>query len=223
MYGGAGAYHPDQARVANEPARRWRPPGYALVACAAAIGALTGLGVALVRSSHAPAAAPPPLQAQVTWAAGTKHAPAFSLRDEAGRRVSLRSLRGHAVLLTFLDSQCKRECPVEGRVLRSVLDRVKGTGASTLVVSIDPWGDTPASARTFAARARWQGDWHWLLGAKTDLAPVWRAYNIAVKRVPGDVLHAAALYVIDPRGDLRAAYLFPFSADVVAADVRRLT
>src|SRR5438876_10613947 len=100
--------------MADPPAQRWRPPRYALVAFAAAIGVFVGLIAALLHSPHAPAARPGPLHAQVTWAAGTKHAPAFSLRDQRGRRVSLRSLRGHAVLLTFLDSRCKRECPGEG-------------------------------------------------------------------------------------------------------------
>lgn len=202
--------------------RRWRPPRYALIALAAAIGAIVGLTAALVRSTHAPAAGPAPLHAQVTWPAGKKHAPAFALRDERGRSVSLRSLQGHPVLVTFLDSQCKRECPVEGRVLRDILSGVKGTGAALLVVSVDPWADTPAGARAFAAHARWHGNWHWLLGDRAALAPVWRAFDIGVKRVPGDVLHSAALYVVDPRGDLRAAYLFPFSGGTVASDVRRL-
>src|SRR5438270_7023153 len=159
--------------MADSTVQRWRPPRYALVACAAAVGVLVGLVAALLRSPHAPAAEPGPLQAQVTWAAGAKRAPAFSLRDQAGRSVSLRSLRGHAVLLTFLDSQCKRECPVEGRVLQSVLGRVSDTSAVVVVVSIDPWADTSAGTRAFAARAHWQGDWHWLLGDRKRLAPVW--------------------------------------------------
>jgi len=209
--------------MADDPLRQWRPPRYALVAFAAAIGVLVGLTAALLRSSQAPAAGPGPLHAQVTWASRMKHAPPFTLRDQRGRSVSLRSLQGHPVLVTFLDSQCKRECPVEGRVLRDVLGDSKDTGAVLLVVSVDPWADTPASARTFAARARWRGNWHWLLGDQAALAPVWRAFNIAVKRVPGDILHSAALYVLDRRGDLRAAYLFPFSAESVASDVRRLS
>jgi cytochrome oxidase Cu insertion factor (SCO1/SenC/PrrC family) len=213
---------PNRGAMADEPLQRWRPPRYALVAVAAAVGVLVGLIAALLRTSHAPAAAPGPLHAQVTWAAGAKRAPAFSLRDQRGRRVSLRSLHGRAVLVTFLDSQCKRECPVEGRALSDVLRRLNGTKAVTLVVSVDPWGDTRASAQSFAARARWHGDWHWLLGDRAALVPVWHAFNIAVKRVPGDVLHSVALYVIDPQGDLRAAYLFPFSADSVASDVRQL-
>ena len=126
------------------------------------------------------------------------------------------------VLLTFLDSKCVRECPIEGRVLGDVLRGIKATRADTVVVSVDPWADTPASARTFAARSGWSGDWQWLLGNKAALAPVWRAYNIAVKRTPHDILHSTALYLIDPAGDLRAGYLFPFSAAAVTQDVKRL-
>jgi protein SCO1/2 len=96
------------------------------------------------------------------------------------------------------------------------------TSAAALVVSVDPWADTPRSARTFAARAGWSGNWRWLLGDRAALAPVWRAYNIAVRRTPGDILHSTALYLIDPDGHLRAGYLFPFSADSVAQDVQRL-
>lgn len=189
-------------------------------AVAAAVGVLVGLTAALSHSSHAPAAEPGVLRAQVTWAAGAKPAPPFSLRDQSGRLVSLHSVRGRPVLVTFLDSQCKRECPIEGRVLGDALRDLRHTGAVLLVVSVDPWADTPASAGAFAARAHWRGDWHWLLGHRAALAPVWRRFNIGVKQVPGDVLHSAALYLIDPQGDLRAAYLFPFSAEAVASDVR---
>jgi protein SCO1/2 len=194
-----------------------------MVAGAAMVGAAIGLGAALLRTSHTPAAqGASSLRAQVTWAPGTKPAPALALRDENGALVSLRSLRGRVVLLTFLDSRCRRECPVEGRTLADVQRLVAGTSAVLAVVSVDPWADTGASARAFATRSDWHGDWHWLLGSKASLAPVWRSYNIAVKRTPGDILHSVALYLIDPRGDLRAGYLFPFAAKAVAHDVRRL-
>jgi cytochrome oxidase Cu insertion factor (SCO1/SenC/PrrC family) len=213
---------PDRPGMRDEPRRRWRPPRYALIAFAVALGVVVGLVAALLRSPHAPAAGPGPLNGQVTWPAGMKRAPPFTLRDERGRTVSLRSLQGHPVLVTFLDSHSKRDGSVEGRLLREVLGGLRETRATLLVVSVDPWADTPAGARAFAAHARWRGNWHWLFGDRAALAPVWRAFNIVVKRVPGDVLHSAALYVVDSRGDLRAAYLFPFSAGTVASDVRGL-
>ena len=201
---------------------RYRSQLY-VVGAAAAIGIAIGIAAALIHTSHSPAAdRPSPLQAQITWRKGAKPAPGLTLRDQSGASIALRSLRGHVVLLTFLDSQCKRECPIEGRVIRDVLRRVEGTRAVAVVVSVDPWADTPTSARSFAARSGWSGDWHWLLGTRADLRPVWRAYDIGVKQTPGDVLHSAALYVIDQRGDLRAGFLFPFSAQAVARNVRSL-
>lgn len=205
------------------PPRRRSPPRHVLIALAVAVGVIVGLTAALLRGGHAPAAVPGPVHAQVTWAPGAQPAPAFTLRDQHGRAVSLRSLRGRPVALTFLDSHCTRECPVEGRVLQQVLEQVRGTSAAVVVVSVDPWADTPGSARTFAARAHWHGDWHWLLGRRAALAPVWRAFHVAVERVPGDILHDVALYVIDGHGDLRAAYLFPFTADAVASNLRDLS
>ena len=194
-----------------------------LVVFAATIGIAVGVAAALVHRSQGSAAKPSPLRAQITWAAEAKPAPGLALRDQSGATVSLRSLRGRVVLLTFLDSKCVRECPIEGHVLGDVFQRMKGTRAAALVVSVDPWADTPRSARTFASRAGWSGNWRWLLGDRAALAPVWHAYNIAVKRTPGDILHSTALYLIDPRGHLRAGYLFPFSADSVAHDVQRLS
>jgi protein SCO1 len=205
--------------MADKPSRR-----YALIIGAAAtLGAAIGLAAALERTSHTSTAkGAGSLRGQVTWAPGTKSAPPLALLDENGATVSLASLRGHVVLLTFLDSRCNRQCPVEARTLADVQRRVAGASAVLAVVSVDPWADTPVSARAFAARSGWRGKWHWLLGSKAALAPVWHSYNIAVKRTPGDILHASALYLIDRRGDLRAGYLFPFAAGDVSRDVRRL-
>ena len=57
------------------------------------------------------------------------------------------------------------------------------------------------------------------------MVPCWASGVIvenAVERTPGDILHSTALYLIDPAGDLRAGYLFPFSASAVTQDVQRL-
>ncbi|TML94688.1 MAG: SCO family protein [Actinobacteria bacterium] len=208
--------------MAEKPVPRRVQPQLRFIVFAATIGIVIGVAAALVHRSRGSAAQPSPLRAQITWAAGAKPAPGLALRDQRGATISLHSLHGRVVLLTFLDSKCVRECPIEGHVLRDVLRGMRQTGADAVVVSVDPWADTPASARTFATRAGWSGNWHWLLGDKAALAPVWRSYNIAVKRTPGDILHSTALYLIDATGDLRAGYLFPFSAAAVTQDVRRL-
>jgi protein SCO1/2 len=196
-----------------------------LVVLAATVGVAIGLGAALVRTSRLPAVhvGAEPLKAEVTWSAGTKRAPAFALRDQHGTAMSLAELRGHAVLLTFLDSVCKRECPIEGRVLADLQRKLRGTDAVTAVVSVDPWSDTAATASAFARKSKWAGLWYWLLGSRARLAPVWRAYSVGVRRGRGDVAHAVVLYLIDPRGYLRAGYLFPFSPTTIFHDVHAIT
>ena len=203
--------------------RKRAAPRSALIVLAATVGVAVGLGAALVhndKQSSVTNLEVQPLAAQTTWASGVKRAPSFSLRDQAGRLVSLHTLRGRPVLLTFLDSVCKLECPVEGLVLRDVQRRLAGTGAVTAVVSVDPWADTGATAKAFARKSKWQGTWYWLLGTRARLSPIWRAYGIPVRRERGDIAHSVALYLIDSHGYLRAGYLFPFSASTVAHDVR---
>jgi protein SCO1/2 len=183
-----------------------------LIALAAVlVGACAGIGVAVAQRDSGTTA----LHAQATWI--NKVAPAFALQDQLGRTVSLASLRGHTVLLTFLDSRCHSECPIEGAQLAQIERR---THVPLVVVSADPWGDAAWSVRAFAQKERWSFDWHWLLGSPAQLQPVWRSYSIAVMRRPGDVLHTLALYVIDKHGKQRAAYLFPFVPAQVAADIR---
>jgi cytochrome oxidase Cu insertion factor (SCO1/SenC/PrrC family) len=195
------------------------------IGLAVALGSAAGIGAALVHGVGGTAASSPGprvLRAQVRWDAGEKPAPVFTLRDESGRRLSLTSFRGHPVLLTFLDSVCKGQCPLEGRALTDVERQARSTGMVLAVVGVDPWSESSTTVRRFARRLHWSGRWHWFLGSARALRPVWRAYGIGVRRMPGDVAHSVALYVIDPHGDMRAGYLFPFSPSDVVHDVQAL-
>src|SRR4051812_10059610 len=42
-------------------------------------------------------------------------APNFSLRDQDGKRVSMSQYRGRNVIVTFLYSHCRTECPVQAQ------------------------------------------------------------------------------------------------------------
>jgi cytochrome oxidase Cu insertion factor (SCO1/SenC/PrrC family) len=197
-----------------------------VAAACAGIGFGTVLGFARPWSpARSPVTtAPSSDQSVPRWGPGSRRAPGFALETSAGRLVSLRSQRGRIVLLTFLDSRCTRACPLEGRLLTDVQRRLRGTNVrpSLLVVTVDPWGDTSQSSRAFMRKAGWVLPWHWLGGSPRELRPVWRTYGVGVRRVPGDILHTVVLYLIDPRGYERAAYLFPFPPRLVARDVRRI-
>jgi protein SCO1 len=198
------------------------------IAVVVSVAALAGVGGGLalheLTTSPARASAPavPELHGQAVWRPGELRAPAFTLRDQHDRAVSLASLRGRTVVLTFLDSRCRQECPLVGRTLGSVMRRLAPADRPVLViVSVNP-ADNPLTAGLAARHWALAGDWHWLLGTRAQLAPVWRAYRITVEPKARDVVHSAAVYLIDRRGYERAGYLFPFLPGFVQGDLRRL-
>ena len=161
--------------------------------------------------------------ADATWAAGTRPAPDFTLANQEGRAVSLSSLRGRVVLLTFLDSRCEHLCRIEGPLLGN-LQRALPEAERPLivVVSVNP-EDTAASVRAAARGWGWgPGEWQWLMGGLPQLADVWAAYGVDVQQTPDALLHTGALYVIDGAGDERAGYASPFDQQRVADLVRSL-
>jgi protein SCO1/2 len=199
-----------------------------LFLAAVAAAAVVGVGVGVVLHSAfsngtADALDLPALHGQATWAAGVRPAPEFALRDQRGRVVSLQALRGRTVVLTFLDSLCKQACPVEGRMLAAAIKQVpQALRPRLVVVSVDPAGDTPASIAQAVAKWHLPGEVLWVRGTHSQLARVWRKYQITVEPVSGDIVHSTALYLIDRKGDERAGFLMPFVPGLVTDDLKTL-
>ncbi len=203
----------------------------ALLVLAAVVGVGVGLGVHGLNAK--PAAAPKVVQTRyglhgvATWGEGARVAPMINtLPDQTGHLFSLASLRGRTVAIVFFDSHCHQECPLEGRALSAAERALPAAQRPVLVaVSVNPQ-DTPASAAG-AARA-WGlagvAPWHWLMGTRNQLAPIWAAYHIYVSPHPvdGDIVHTEALYLVDRRGYERSAYLWPFASRFVTLDLRAL-
>ncbi len=79
------------------------------------------------------------------------------LRDQRGQLVSLADLRGRVLLVTFMDSHCTTECPVEGHQLAAVQRTFPARSRPEIVVvSVNP-ADTPRSVRRFARLRGWHG------------------------------------------------------------------
>ena len=123
-----------------------------------------------------------------------------------------------------MDPLCKQECPIEGRGISLVERQVApAQRAAVLVVSVNPAAtaaDARRAARKWGLAGEWQ--WHWLLGTRTQLARVWRAYDITVIPKSNDIVHSTALYVIDGDGFERAGVIAPFLPQFVADDLRTL-
>ena len=128
--------------------------------------------------------------------------------------------------MTFFDSHCTQECPLEGRALAAAERSLPAAERPVLVaVSVNPAQDTPASDA--AAAKAWGlsavAPWHWLMGTPAELRRVWNEYHIYVgKSVGGDIPHTEALYLIDTHGDERSGYLYPFATRFVTHDLTAL-
>ena len=153
----------------------------------------------------------------------SRPAPDFSLQDQGGALTSVNALRGRVVAITFLDSHCRQQCPLEADQLAHV-ERLLGKKVplSLLVVSVAPATDTAASEQAFAMAHGWNGDWHWVSGSADQLAAVWKAYSIAVQPSPDDILHSSILYLVDKGGYMRAGFAAGLEPARVAQDVRIL-
>ncbi len=136
-------------------------------------------------------------------------APPFTLTSTSGRSISLESLRGKVVVLSFFDSRCNDICPVLATELYLAIDDLRGDASKVAVLSVntDPVATSldSASAAEAAAGLRMLKQWHFLTGTLVQLDSVWRAYGVTieVQKSTGLVSHNNVLYFIDGKGMFR--------------------
>jgi len=151
--------------------------------------------------------------------------PGFTLHDQSGRAVSLSDQRGKLVLLTFLYTHCKDVCPLTAQNLSGAVQLLgaKRDDVRVLAVSVDPRGDTPRAVRHFVRVHRLVPQFHYLIGSKTQLEPIWRRYSVtSVNRASGDIDHTLYTVLADQTGKARVLYDATATPVAVAHDLRLL-
>jgi protein SCO1/2 len=148
------------------------------------------------------------------------HAPEFTLTDQNGKRVSMAEYRGKPVVVTYLYTHCKATCPLQAQMIRGALDDL-GHDIPALAISVDPFQDTPASARAFNRKARMTGRLRWVLGQRRQLQPLYRGF--AIQPQLRDSEHQAYITLVDRRGLQRVAVAInQTSPEDLAHDIRVL-
>jgi protein SCO1 len=194
----------------------------ALLVC---VTILAGLGAAaLARQRAADALAARTLQGTSLNGAP---APGFNLTDQDGASVSLDTLRGRPVVLTFLDSVCPHaDCSLMAQYLTwsaQALGAQQTRQVAWVAISVDPWHDTPTSAAAFLSSRQVTMSMRYLLGTPTQLAPVWQAYAMQTFLQPdGVVIHTTGVYVLDAQGRERVFLSEGFDPQVLSHDLRVL-
>jgi cytochrome oxidase Cu insertion factor (SCO1/SenC/PrrC family) len=201
----------------SAPATGWRQrlverPAY-LFRCLAALGAI---GVVLLGAAPMAVAATNPVADPILNEAmdGTPNAtdiPAapFTLVDQYGQVVSLRSLHGYVLAVTFLDPVCTTDCPLIAQEFHAA-DEMLGTEsgrAKFIAVVTNPIYRSLAVVRAFDDDEGLEHvkNWLYLTGSVAALERTWYRYGIEDEVEPAGsmVAHSEIAYVIDRSGHTR--------------------
>ena len=180
------------------------------IAALGAIGVIV-VGAAPMAFASANRNADPIIAQALAGASGPMNepAPGFTLTSQDGHQVSLSSLRGKVVLLTFLDPVCTTDCPIIAQELRAAdaMLGAKAGGTELVAVVANP---TYTSTAFTAAFTRQEGlsqvpNWLYLTGPLSQLVPVWHQYGIEVQNLPAGAMsaHNDLAFVISATGRLR--------------------
>jgi cytochrome oxidase Cu insertion factor (SCO1/SenC/PrrC family) len=199
--------------------RRWAPrelAGRLATASGRAVAAVAAVAVILIGAAPMAVAAvnrtaDPILALAIEGSTEQVDTPAyaFQLTDQSGQTVTLASLRGKVVLMTFLDPVCTTDCPI-------IAQEFKQTGV--LLGSADKDVDLVAivanpiyrSVEFTQAFDRQEGlstvpNWLYLSGSVSELSRVWNEYGVAVQDLPAGsmIAHGDLAVVIDRSGHIR--------------------
>jgi cytochrome oxidase Cu insertion factor (SCO1/SenC/PrrC family) len=140
-----------------------------------------------------------------TYPRRAEPAPDFTLIDQHGARVSLSDFKGRAVVLTFVFAHCQTMCPF----VVATLKRSASEGAEVLLVTLDPWRDTPSSLPGIVRQWELPPAFR-VLSSRTvsDVTRVAALYGVTFERNEntGDIVHPGLVFLIDADG--RLAYTF---------------
>jgi cytochrome oxidase Cu insertion factor (SCO1/SenC/PrrC family) len=185
------------------------------------LGAIGALGMAIIgviplAAASASASASPILAQALDGSSAPLDfkAPAFTLTNQHGQTVSLASLRGKVVLLTFLDPVCTSDCPLIAQEFRQADHLLGGRSRQVELVAVvtNPVYTQSEYTAAFDRQEHMSTlpNWQYLTGSVAQLEKVWRQYGIAAQTLPagGMIGHNDIAYVIDRSGQTRTELNF---------------
>jgi len=136
-------------------------------------------------------------------------APGFSLTDQDGRTVSLASLRGKVVLMTFLDPVCTSDCPIIAQEFKQTGQLLGAQDKKVELVAVvaNPTYYSVSFTRAFDQQEGLATvpNWLYLTGSLSQLGAVWRHYGVTVQNLPAGAMsaHNDVAVIIDRSGQIR--------------------
>jgi cytochrome oxidase Cu insertion factor (SCO1/SenC/PrrC family) len=192
------------------------------IVTAALVAGIGGVAVRVARAGDRPfsAGADREIAAQLTRV--NDAAPALSLVDQHGRTVTLDEFRGRPILVTFAYAHCETVCPAVVADVLAAGRRLTDSRPAILIVTLDPWRDTPSRLGAIATTWRVDGGARVLSGPPNTVERTLNAWRVPRVRneKTGDFSHPSVVYVVGPDG--RITYVVAGGAETIAAAVRAL-
>jgi cytochrome oxidase Cu insertion factor (SCO1/SenC/PrrC family) len=136
-------------------------------------------------------------------------APDFTLTDQFGQPVSMRSFRGKVVILAFNDAECTTICPLTTAALVNAKEMLGAAGSQVQLLGIDA-NPKAIAVEDLLSYSKLHGmlyQWRYLTGSLAQLESVWKAYSVGVTISQNQTDHEPAIFVIDQQGRLAKLYL----------------
>jgi cytochrome oxidase Cu insertion factor (SCO1/SenC/PrrC family) len=186
---------------------RVRSAGFPTVVSLGALGLII-LGAAPMAAAQASQNADPILAESIAGSSAPLNFPAkgFQLTDQHGQTVSLASLRGKVVLLTFLDPVCTTDCPLIAQEFRATGQLLGAASKQVELVAIvaNPVYHQVTDTQAFDRQEHLARvpNWLYLTGSVPQLQQVWKNYGISAEILPAGSMigHQDVAYVIDRAG-----------------------
>jgi cytochrome oxidase Cu insertion factor (SCO1/SenC/PrrC family) len=174
-----------------------------------AVALLLGLGGAVQRVRDTTAAGatttlPPPAERAAGYPRLDRPAPELGLVNQHGEVLTLERLEGRPALVTFAFAHCQTVCPLVVRDALAARDRVADLEPVVVVVTLDPWRDTPARLPYVAEKWGLDGAAHVLSGGVADVNATLDRWNVARARDPldGEITHPRLVYLVNGAGEI---------------------
>jgi len=141
----------------------------------------------------------------------------FTLTNQAGQRVTLADLRGHAWVADIIFTRCGGPCPRMTRQMASLQAALPADSQARFVtLTTDPEFDTPEVLNKYAARFNSNADrWSFLTGSKLDIAALGidSLKLTAIEKRPEErtaaddlFIHSTIFVIVDKQARLRGAF-----------------
>jgi cytochrome oxidase Cu insertion factor (SCO1/SenC/PrrC family) len=137
-------------------------------------------------------------------------APDATLVDQFGQSVTLSSLRGHEVVLAFIDSRCKDVCPLTAQIMYDARARLKALVASQVelvAINANPTATSVAVVQAWSIAHGMLHQWLFLTGSAKQLESIYHLYHVYVQvDSSGRDVHDSITFIIDAQGRERLSF-----------------